>query len=36
MQTALYAAEPRRPALTEALDEVKATDPDIAKFQAAS
>ena len=36
VQTALYAAEPRRPALTAALDEVKATDPDIPKFQAAA
>ena len=36
VQAALYAAEPRRPALTAAVDQVKATDPDIPKFQAAS
>jgi arabinogalactan oligomer/maltooligosaccharide transport system substrate-binding protein len=36
VQVALYQAEPRRPALTEAVDEVKATDPDIEKFQAAA
>jgi arabinogalactan oligomer / maltooligosaccharide transport system substrate-binding protein len=36
VQVALYQAEPRRPALTAAVDEVKATDPDIEKFQAAA
>lgn len=36
VQVALYAAEPRRPALLEALTQVTATDPDIPKFQAAS
>ena len=36
VQTALFAAEPRRPALTAAVDQVKAGDPDIAKFQTAS
>jgi arabinogalactan oligomer/maltooligosaccharide transport system substrate-binding protein len=36
VQSALYAAEPRRPALIASLDEVKASDPDIAKFQAAA
>jgi len=36
VQVALYKAEPRRPALTEAVDEVKATDPDIPKFAAAA
>ena len=36
VQVALYKAEPRRPALTEAVDEVKTTDPDIEKFQAAA
>jgi arabinogalactan oligomer/maltooligosaccharide transport system substrate-binding protein len=36
VQIALYEAEPRRPALTEAVNEVKATDPDIDKFQAAA
>ena len=29
---ALYDAEPRPPALTAAIDLVKATDPDLAKF----
>jgi arabinogalactan oligomer/maltooligosaccharide transport system substrate-binding protein len=36
VQVAYYQAEPRRPALLEAIDEVETTDPDIAKFQAAS
>ena len=36
VQTALYKAEPRRPALLASVDEVKATDPNIAKFQAAA
>ena len=36
VQVALYQAEPRRPALTAAVDQVKATDPDIPKFQTAS
>ena len=36
VQVAFFEAEPRRPALLEALDQVKATDPNIAKFQAAS
>ena len=36
VQVALYQAEPRRPALIEAVDEVKTTDPDIEKFQAAA
>jgi arabinogalactan oligomer/maltooligosaccharide transport system substrate-binding protein len=36
VQVALYQAEPRRPALIEAVDQVKATDPDIEKFQAAA
>jgi arabinogalactan oligomer/maltooligosaccharide transport system substrate-binding protein len=36
VQVALYKAEPRRPALKAAVDQVKADDPDIAKFQAAS
>jgi arabinogalactan oligomer/maltooligosaccharide transport system substrate-binding protein len=36
VQVALYTAEPRRPALLEALTQVTATDPDIPKFQAAS
>jgi arabinogalactan oligomer/maltooligosaccharide transport system substrate-binding protein len=36
VQVAFFEAEPRRPALLEALDQVKATDPDIEKFQAAS
>jgi len=36
VQTALYKAEPRRPALLAAVDQVKADDPDIPKFQAAS
>ncbi len=35
VQTALYQAEARRPALLASLDEVKADNPDIAKFQAA-
>lgn len=35
VQTALYQAEPRRPALLASLDEVKAANPDIAKFQVA-
>lgn len=36
VQVALYNAEPRRPALIAAVDQVKATDADIPKFQAAS
>jgi arabinogalactan oligomer/maltooligosaccharide transport system substrate-binding protein len=36
VQEAFYAAEPRRPALLAAVDSVKATDPNIAKFQAAA
>ena len=36
VQTALYAAEPRRPALIAAVDQVKAQDPNIALFQAAA
>jgi|RhiMetdeSRZDD1v2_1073273.scaffolds.fasta_scaffold50090_5 arabinogalactan oligomer/maltooligosaccharide transport system substrate-binding protein len=36
VQVALYQAEPRRPALIAAVDQVKATDPNIEKFQAAS
>ena len=36
VQTAFYNAEPRRPALLASVDEVKATDPNIAKFQAAA
>jgi arabinogalactan oligomer/maltooligosaccharide transport system substrate-binding protein len=36
VQVALYKAEPRRPALSAAVDQVKADDPDIARFQAAS
>lgn len=36
VQQALYEAEPRRPALIAAVDAVKAGDPDIPKFQAAS
>ncbi|MDT0531905.1 maltose ABC transporter substrate-binding protein [Micromonospora sp. DSM 115977] len=32
---ALYNAEPRPPALTAALDQVKGSDPDLAKFQEA-
>jgi arabinogalactan oligomer/maltooligosaccharide transport system substrate-binding protein len=35
-QTGLYAAEPRRPAVTAAVDQVKATDPNIPKFAAAA
>ena len=31
-QSGLYKAEPRRPALTAAVEQVKATDPNIAKF----
>jgi arabinogalactan oligomer/maltooligosaccharide transport system substrate-binding protein len=34
-QVALYQAEPRRPALTAAVDAVKADDPNIPKFAAA-
>jgi arabinogalactan oligomer/maltooligosaccharide transport system substrate-binding protein len=34
-QVGLYKVEPRRPALTAAVDEVKATDPNIPKFAAA-
>ena len=36
VQTALYQAEPRRPALVAAVDAVKTTDPNIALFQAAA
>jgi len=36
VQVALYQAEPRRPALTAAVDQVKGTDADIPKFLAAS
>jgi arabinogalactan oligomer/maltooligosaccharide transport system substrate-binding protein len=36
VQVALYNAEPRRPALTAAVDQIKAADGDIAKFQTAS
>jgi arabinogalactan oligomer/maltooligosaccharide transport system substrate-binding protein len=32
LAVALYKAEPRPPALTAALDEVKSTDPDLQKF----
>ncbi|MFC0507939.1 sugar ABC transporter substrate-binding protein [Micromonospora costi] len=32
LAVALYQAEPRPPALTAALDQVKGTDPDLAKF----
>ncbi|MEU5722971.1 maltose ABC transporter substrate-binding protein [Micromonospora sp. NPDC047738] len=35
LAVALYQAEPRPPALTAALDQVKGTDPDLAKFQEA-
>lgn len=35
VQTALYMADPRRPALLASVAEVAADDPDIAKFQAA-
>ncbi|MEU6076980.1 maltose ABC transporter substrate-binding protein [Micromonospora sp. NPDC047074] len=35
LAVALYTAEPRPPALTAALDQVKGTDPDLAKFQEA-
>jgi arabinogalactan oligomer/maltooligosaccharide transport system substrate-binding protein len=35
LATALYNAEPRPPALTAALDQVKAGDPDVDKFLAA-
>lgn len=36
VQTALFEAEARRPALTAAVDAVKSGDPNIEKFQAAS
>jgi arabinogalactan oligomer/maltooligosaccharide transport system substrate-binding protein len=36
VQVALYQAEPRRPALTAAVDQVKATDADIPKFLTAA
>jgi len=36
LAVALYQAEPRPPALTAAFDQVKGTDPDIAKWQAAA
>ncbi|HEX6498322.1 MAG TPA: maltose ABC transporter substrate-binding protein [Micromonosporaceae bacterium] len=32
LQTALYQAEPRPPALTASLDQVKSSDPDVQKF----
>ncbi|RLP91643.1 maltose ABC transporter substrate-binding protein [Micromonospora sp. CV4] len=35
LAVALYNAEPRPPALTAALDQVKGSDPDLAKFQEA-
>ena len=35
LAVALYQAEPRPPALTAAFDQVKATDPDLAKWVAA-
>ncbi len=35
LAVALYHAEPRPPALTAALDQVKGDDPDLAKFQEA-
>lgn len=35
LAVALYRAEPRPPALTAALDQVKGTDPDLEKFVAA-
>ncbi|HEX6969756.1 MAG TPA: maltose ABC transporter substrate-binding protein [Micromonosporaceae bacterium] len=35
LAVALYEAEPRPPALTAALDRVKGSDPDLAKFQEA-
>ena len=35
-QVGLYQAEPRRPAVTAAVDQVKATDPNIPKFAAAA
>jgi arabinogalactan oligomer/maltooligosaccharide transport system substrate-binding protein len=35
LAVALYAAEPRPPALTAALDQVSGADPDLAKFQEA-
>ncbi|HEX5540705.1 MAG TPA: maltose ABC transporter substrate-binding protein [Micromonospora sp.] len=35
LAVALYNAEPRPPALTAALDQVKSSDPDLAKFQEA-
>ncbi|GAB2925925.1 extracellular solute-binding protein [Micromonospora polyrhachis] len=35
LAVALYNAEPRPPALTAALDQVKGNDPDLAKFQEA-
>jgi arabinogalactan oligomer / maltooligosaccharide transport system substrate-binding protein len=35
-QVGLYQADPRRPALTAAVDQVKATDPNIPKFAAAA
>lgn len=35
LAVALYQAEPRPPALTAALDQVKSSDPDLAKFQEA-
>ncbi|GAA2706041.1 extracellular solute-binding protein [Micromonospora olivasterospora] len=35
LAVALYNAEPRPPALTAAFDQVKGTDPDLAKFQEA-
>jgi len=35
LAVALYEAEPRPPALTAALDQVKGSDPDVSKFLAA-
>jgi arabinogalactan oligomer/maltooligosaccharide transport system substrate-binding protein len=36
LAVALYQAEPRPPALTAAFDQVKSSDPDLAKWQAAA
>jgi len=36
LAVALYQAEPRPPALTAAFDQVKGSDPDLAKWQAAA
>jgi arabinogalactan oligomer / maltooligosaccharide transport system substrate-binding protein len=35
-QVGLYQAEPRRPAVTAAVDQVKSTDPNIPKFAQAA